>query len=64
MTIADISSRYWGDPADFIDELRHLRARLELEETRLKVQARRKKAHHIRKLTKLAKSGALKDKKR
>ena len=63
MSVADISYRFWGDPAECVDELRGLRARLEVAEREIKERDRRRKARRIRKLTKLAKSGALKDKK-
>lgn len=50
----------WQDPAQTVDQMRALRARLADEEKRLKEQERRRKARRIRKLTKLAKAGMLK----
>lgn len=50
----------WKDPALTVDQVRALRARMVIEEQRLKEQERRRKARRIRKLTKLAKAGMLK----
>lgn len=52
----------WKDPALITDQLIGMRERMALEEKRLKEQDRRRKAMNIRKLTKLAKAGAFKDK--
>ena len=52
----------WKDPALTIDQLRSMNERMADEEKRLKEQDRRRKARRIRKLTKLAKAGALKGK--
>lgn len=50
----------YQDPALIIDRLRSLRARMEVEEKRLREQDRRRKARKIRRLTKLAMAGKLK----
>jgi len=50
----------YQDPALIIDRLRGMRARMAAEEERLREQDRRRKARRIRRLTKLAKAGALK----
>lgn len=50
----------YQDPALIVDRLRGLRARLALEEQRLREQDRRRKARRIRRLTKLAMAGQLK----
>lgn len=50
----------WGDPANTVDRIREMRARMAEEEKRLKEVARRRKARRIRKLTKLAMAGGLK----
>lgn len=50
----------YRDPALITDRLIDMRARMADEEQRLKEQLRRKKARHIRKLTRLAKAGKLK----
>lgn len=50
----------WKDPAETIDQIRSMRARMAYEEKRLKEQERRRKARRIRKLVKLAKAGKLK----
>lgn len=50
----------WKDPAETIDQMRGLRARMDIEEKRIKEQDRRRKARRIRMLTKLAKAGKLK----
>lgn len=63
MSISDISSRFWGDPANCVDELRILRARLEQAEKEQKERARRRKARRIRKLTKQAMNRQLKGQK-
>jgi hypothetical protein len=52
----------WKDPALIADQLMGMRARMAVEEKRLKAQERRRKARKIRQLTKLAKAGAFKDK--
>lgn len=52
----------YQDPALIVDRLRSLRARMAVEEKRLKEQERRRKARRIRKLTKLAMAGAFKGK--
>lgn len=62
MTIADLSSRFWGDPAEHLDEWRALHARLVAAEQELKDRARRRKARRIRKLAKLAKASMPKGK--
>lgn len=50
----------YQDPALIADRLRGVRVRMEAEDLRLKELDRRRKARRIRKLTKLAKAGALK----
>jgi len=50
----------YQDPALITDRLRDMRLRMAAEDLRLREQARRRKARHIRKLTKLAKAGVLK----
>jgi hypothetical protein len=52
----------WKDPALITDQLIGMRERMAIEEKRLLEQDRRRKARKIRKLTRLAKSGALKEK--
>lgn len=53
-------SRFWGDPAEHMDEWRALRERLEQAEKELKERERRKKARRIKKLTRQAMAGKLK----
>lgn len=50
----------YQDPALITDRLRDMHVRMAAEELRLKEQDRRRKARRIRKLTRLAKAGALK----
>lgn len=52
----------WKDPALITDQLIGMRERMAIEEKRLLEQDRRRKARKIRKLTRLAKAGALKEK--
>lgn len=54
----------WGDPANTVDRIRDLRARLEKAEKEEADRLRRKKARRIRKLTKLAMAGKLKGQRR
>ena len=52
----------YKDPALITDQLICMHERMAAEELRLKEQARRNKARKIRRLTKLAKAGAFKEK--
>lgn len=50
----------WHDPAETLDRLRVVRARLEKADQALREQERRRKARRIRKLVKAAKARQLK----
>jgi hypothetical protein len=50
----------WQDPAETLDRLRVVRARLEKADKALREQDRRRKARRIRKLVKAAKARQLK----
>lgn len=50
----------WKDPALITDQVIGMRARMAVEEKRIREQDRRRKARKIRKLLKLAKAGAFK----
>jgi hypothetical protein len=50
----------WRDPAEVLDRLRPMRARMAVAEKELKERERRRKARRIRKLVKLAKARMLK----
>lgn len=52
----------WKDPALITDQLIGMRDRMAKAEAEIKEKDRRRKARRIRKLTKLAKAGALKGK--
>lgn len=52
----------WKDPALIAGQLIGMRERMAVEEKRLNEQDRRRKARKIRKLVRLAKAGALKEK--
>lgn len=50
----------WGDPAEILDRLRPMKARMAVAEKEMKERERRIKARRIRKLVKLAKARMLK----
>jgi hypothetical protein len=50
----------WGDPAEVLDRLRLMKARMAVAETEMKERDLRNKKRRIRKLVKLAKARMLK----
>lgn len=55
-----VFSRWWGDPAESLDEIRAMRKRIEEAEKRAREVELRRKKRRIRKLVRLAKARELK----